>query len=201
MEPTILSWQAELQLAVASFVHYAVLPKDTEIDPSHITDTPARVVQTFQEMIAGYKVDPGDYLVKRFHQGSYDEMIHVRDVRIISTCAHHLKPILGKAHFAYVPGEYIVGLSKIPRMIDALSRRLQVQENLTEQIVDIFEEVVKPKGCAVNIRAYHLCVMARGAEENDMSMETTALRGVFRKLPEARQEFLASIDRIGRIFP
>jgi GTP cyclohydrolase IA len=167
----------------------------------HIQETPERFVRVLEESVRGCRVNPADFLTKQFSVGHYDEMIHVRNVRVMSLCAHHWERIIGRANFAYVPGEYIVGLSKIPRMIDVLCRRPQVQENLTAQIADVFQETVKPKGCAVSIRAYHMCMLARGVEEPGAYMETTALRGCFKDSYSTRQEFLSSIDRNGNIFP
>jgi GTP cyclohydrolase IA len=194
---TVPPWQLQLREAIKGFLSQP----DIKIDRSHLEDTPDRIVRAWSEDIRGYYVDPAGFLKKKFAMGHYDEMIHVRDVRVVSKCAHHFERIIGRAHFAYIPGEYIVGLSKIPRMIDALSRRLQVQEDLTEQIVDVFQATVQPKGCAVHIRAFHLCMLARGVEEPYSFTETTALRGCFKKSPEARQEFLLSAIKGDTIFP
>ena len=192
-------WEVLLQQGVQAFLDQVVVPSGC-IDSSHIVDTPARVVKSFTELTSGLFEDPSQYLEKRFDGGTYNEMITEHSIDIVSLCAHHWAPILGKATFAYIPGDYIVGLSKIPRMIGALAHRPQVQENLTEQIVDIFCSVVHPKGCAVNIRASHCCMKTRGVREHGVITETTALRGVF-SYPLTRAEFLQSINRTERIFP
>jgi GTP cyclohydrolase I len=167
-------------------------------DEPHLSDTPIRVLRAFVDSVRGYKEDPEEILKRQFLNGTYDQMIHVRRIKVLSTCSHHLLPIIGLAHFAYLPGKHIVGLSKIPRLVDAFARRLQVQENLTEEIVDTFQKVVEPKGCGISIRAFHCCAAVRGIEQQIL-MDTTALRGVFRENTATRQEFLSSIDITERI--
>lgn len=194
----VTNWEKALEWSIELYLKQTI---DGQLDQSHVTETPKRVVKAFAEYVRGYQVDPAIFLEKQFAVGTYDEMIHIRGIRIISMCAHHLCPIIGKAHFAYVPGKYIVGLSKIPRMVDALARRRQVQENLTQQIVNIFQETVQPKGCAVNIKAFHFCMLSRGVEEPFSFTETTALRGVLMDDKPARQEFLSSLNHSEVIFP
>lgn len=199
MEPTVLTiWQEQVKHAVEL---YLGAHNNGGFDEGHVESTPVRVAEAWDQYVRGYKVDPASVLRVQFTGGTYDEMIHVRNVRVVSVCAHHFAPIIGKAHFAYVPDRRIVGLSKIPRMIRALANRFQVQENLTEQIVDTFQAYVKPRGCAVSVRAYHLCMLMRGVEEVASYTETTALRGVFKERTDTRQEFLSSIDRNEAIFP
>lgn len=185
--------------AVRLFLEQTAL-KNKTIDESHVKDTPGRVVQALTRYTAGCFQNPASVLEKKFVKGTYNEMVHVKDITVISSCAHHLERIIGKAHFSYVPDKEIVGLSKISRLVDILASRPQVQENLTEQIVDAFNEIVKPKGCAVNIRAFHFCMLARGVEEPCSTTETTAFRGCFES-GESRQEFLLSINRNGPVFP
>jgi GTP cyclohydrolase I len=168
-------------------------------DPVHMKDTPIRMVRAFSEYASGYLEDPRAPLQQQF-KGAYDQMVHRRRIRVLSRCAHHMEPILGIAHFAYLPNFAIVGLSKIPRFIRILSRRLQVQEALGEQIVDVFQEEVKPLGCAVRIKAYHFCEITRGVREDSAFTETTALRGVFKTDPSTKAEFIASIDYSESIF-
>lgn len=168
-------------------------------DIEHIKDTPARFVKALRDSVAGYQVDPGEFLRKRFTNKTYDEMVIVRNIRVISRCAHHGERIIGKAHFAYLPDRHVVGLSKIPRMIKAYCDRLQIQEQLTEEIVDCFDDIVKPKGVGVQIHAYHFCMLARGVFEPQSDTITTALRGVF-KQPAVKAEFLSSLPKDG-IFP
>jgi GTP cyclohydrolase IA len=195
LEPT---WQDELRRALALYLQQQV---GKGIDISHIKDTPERIVRAFTADVSGYQVDPASFLTKKFAVGKYNEMVHVDSIRIVTKCAHHFERIIGKAHFAYIPGDYVVGLSKIPRMVDALCRRLQVQEDLTQQIVDIFQDTVQPKGCAVHIKAYHFCMMARGIREPQTATRTTALRGCFETESLTRQEFLQSLNTNGQVFP
>lgn len=171
------------------------------LDQTHVALTGERIARAFAFAVSGLKEDPKKVLELAFVNGNYDEMVHVRSIRVVSTCAHHGKDILGKAHFAYIPEKKIVGLSKIARLVDILSRRLQVQENLTSEIVDTFMEVVAPAGCAVHIRAYHMCMIARGIQEPMAVTETTALRGNFKTQDIVRAEFLSSIDRSEVVFP
>lgn len=169
-------------------------------DIDHIRDTPARFVKALRESVAGYQQDPAEPLRKKFVNGTYNEMVMVHDIRVISRCAHHGERIIGKAHFAYLPAKHVVGLSKIPRMIRILARRLQVQEALTEQIVDVFQNTVKPVGCAVRVQAYHFCMMARGVEEACSGTITTALRGAFSTEKVVRDEFFNALPK-SQIFP
>jgi GTP cyclohydrolase IA len=196
-----MSWEKTLELAIEEYVGEFCDPKS--IHPDHLRDTPRRVVQAFSDYVSGYKEDPEAVLETTFEdKEGYDEMVHVVNIPIVSMCAHHLLPIIGKAHFAYIPKGRIVGLSKIPRFIDILSRRLQVQENLTRQIADTFYNYVEPHGCAVNVVAMHCCMVVRGIRQHDEITQTTALRGYFKDKPQARNEFLTSItgQLNGKIF-
>lgn len=189
--PCVCPWQGLLREAVQSYLDLQVAGK---IAPAHIVGTPDRVVRAFAEYVSGYSEDPKDPLSTSFEDASgYDEMVHVKHIPIISMCAHHLLPIIGTAHFAYVPKGRVVGLSKIPRFIGILARRLQIQEDLTQEIVDVFDENISPRGCAVSISAIHCCMIARGVRERDEKTETTALRGCFKKDPQTRTEFLSAV--------
>jgi GTP cyclohydrolase IA len=162
----------------------------------HIEKTPFRVVKAFKEYFSGYSVNIKKLLGESlFPIEEHTQMIHVKNVVFHSVCAHHLALINGTAHFAYVPDKQIIGLSKIPRLIDALARRPQVQEKMTDQIVDEFMLNVSPAGCAVFVRANHACMQARGVKSQTAITETTALRGVFTTNPDTRQEFLMSVSR------
>jgi GTP cyclohydrolase I len=171
------------------------------LDQSHIEFTPERVVKALRAKVAGNLEDPKEILGTIFDSKNYDQMVWRRGIRVVSTCAHHLETFIGKATFAYVPGKHIVGISKISRLVRCFSRRLQVQERLTDQIVDAFQDIVKPYGCAVYIRCYHFCEIVRGAEEHAASTETTALRGCFKDNPATRAEFLGMLDKQEQIFP
>lgn len=177
------NWEQLLYLAVQKYT--AQFPVSQE----HVKDTPARVVKSWGEFTSGYLSDPVEILGEGFQDAhGYNQMVHVRDIPIRSVCAHHLLPIVGRAHFAYVPQLRIVGLSKIARFIDVLARRLQIQEILTEQIVEVFQTAIVPHGCAVRIIAHHACMDARGVRV-DAPTETTALRGNFMQ-PATRAEFM-----------
>ena len=201
MESSILDlnlhWGNLLRGALAEYLH----ENCGDLDVSHTVKTPVRVQKFYQTMVAGEKEDPQEILGTRFDTAKHDQMIIRRNIRVVSTCAHHILPFVGKATFAYVPNEYIVGISKIPRLVRCFSRRLQVQERLTDQIVDAFQDIVKPYGCALSIKAYHFCEIVRGAEEYAAPTETTALRGTFKTNPETRAEFLRSVDKQETIFP
>jgi GTP cyclohydrolase IA len=165
------------------------------IGPDHIKKTPLRVVKALQELLSGYQVDVAETLTTSFEIGKYNQMITVQDIKFTSLCAHHMLPFFGRMHFAYIPDGKIVGLSKIPRMIDALSRRLQVQETLGEEIVTTFQNIVKPKGCALMIESTHMCMSIRGVRKEGALMRTTALRGIFEKDASAKAEFLSGVNR------
>ena len=164
-------------------------------DPTRegLKETPSRVVRSYDELFSGYKMDVKD-VVKTFEEKSVvcDEMVVSKHIEFYSTCEHHMIPFYGVAHVGYVPGRKVIGLSKLARIVDIFSRRLQVQERLTTQITDAITEALDPKGSACVIEARHLCCMARGVGKQGSSMVTSSLTGVFRK-PEVRQEFLSLI--------
>lgn len=157
-----------------------------------LADTPGRVVKALREMTAGYSTDPGQILGTTFDV-AHDQMIHVRGITVHSLCEHHMLPFTGTAHVAYVPGDRIVGLSKIPRLVRSFTGRLQVQERLTDQIADAMMTHLEPRGVGVRLVCTHMCMTLRGVMEADTaSMTTTALAGVF-KAPEVRAEFLSEV--------
>jgi len=170
------------------------LPKVKKLNPSDQVDhTPQRTVQALFELFEGCDIDPVIILDKQFNNEKYDEMVYVNEIAFVSMCAHHTLPFLGKVYFAYTPHETIVGLSKIPRFIEALAHRPQIQEQLTAQIADTFMECVKPYGCGVVIEAWHTCMMIRGPRK-DAYTKTTAMRGSFKQDP-TRSEFLNGIRK------
>ena len=167
-------------------------------DPSRegLAKTPQRVERAWKHFTAGYAQDPAEILKKAvFDASDYDEMVIVKDIDVFTLCEHHLLPFFGKCHVAYLPKNKIVGLSKIPRVVDVFCRRLQIQERLTTEIARTLEKVLKPKGVGVVIEASHLCVMMRGVEKQNASMVTSAMRGRFRSDPRTRDEFLNLIHR------
>lgn len=160
-----------------------------------LEDTPSRVVKSFIELYGGYAMDPVRILGTTFAQEgyTYDEMVLCKGIELYSTCEHHMLPFYGTAHVAYIPGDRVVGLSKLARLVDAFARRLQIQEKLTNQIAEALVDVLKPKGVAVLIEAKHHCMCARGVGKQNSSMVTSALRGVFKTKAAARAEFMEAI--------
>ena len=165
-------------------------------DPSRegLLKTPSRVQKAFAFMTQGYTQDPKQILGDALFESSNNEMVLIRDIEFYSLCEHHLLPIIGRAHVAYIPNGKVVGLSKIPRMVDVFARRLQIQEQLTEQIAQAIDEVIKPKGVGVVLQARHMCMEMRGVEKINSATTTSALRGLFIKNPDTRREFFALIN-------
>jgi GTP cyclohydrolase IA len=163
-------------------------------DPNRegLQETPGRVARMYAEICAGLHRDPGEVLRKTFTQ-KYDEMVLVKDIRFASICEHHLLPFFGKAHIAYLPKGKIVGLSKLPRLVDAVSRRPQVQERITEELADLLVKELSPRGAAVILEASHTCMTIRGVRKPDSLCTTSAMRGVFRDNPSSRSELMALI--------
>ncbi len=155
--------------------------------------TPERVEKAMQFLVKGYKDDPEALLRKALFTVSYDEMVIVKDVEMFSLCEHHLLPFFGKVHVAYIPNGKVIGLSKIPRLIEAFSRRLQIQERLTTQIAEAIQNTIEPQGVGVVIEARHLCMMMRGVEKQHSSAVTSSMLGCFRNEEETRTEFLSLI--------
>lgn len=162
-------------------------------DREGLRDTPGRVARMYAEMFSGLRVDPRIFLQRTFTQ-KYDEMVLVRDISFESMCEHHLLPFHGKAHVAYIPNGKVVGLSKIPRAIDALARRPQIQEQMTEQLADLLLEELEARGVAVILEASHACVAIRGVHKTGSIMTTSAMRGVFKDNACTRTELLALIN-------
>ncbi len=157
--------------------------------------TPARVAESLRFLTQGYGVDVRDLIRDAVYAEPYEEMVLVRDVEVYSLCEHHMLPFYGRAHIAYMPRGRIVGLSKLPRVVDVFARRLQVQERLTTQIAEALDEALHPYGVAVVIEAFHLCMMMRGVQKQNSQTVTSALTGVFRSDPKTRSEFLELIGR------
>ena len=155
--------------------------------------TPERVARSLQDLTQGYKQDVKAILKNAVFKEPYDEMVIVKDIEIFSLCEHHLLPFYGKAHIAYIPNGKIIGLSKIPRVVEIFSRRLQVQERLTTQIAECLMDALKPKGVAVVIEALHLCMSMRGVKKADAYTITSSMLGAFRKDARSRSEFLSLI--------
>lgn len=157
--------------------------------------TPERVAKAYQELLEGYRTDPIDLLNEAIFEVTYDEMVIVRDIEFYSMCEHHMLPFIGRAHVAYLPKGKVIGLSKIPRIVDMFARRLQVQERMTKQIADLIDELLHPKGVAVVVEGLHLCSVMRGVKKHDARMTTSSMSGAFRSNLPTRQEFLDNISR------
>ena len=166
-------------------------------DPNRegLKNSPMRVARMYAELLAGYNTNPVALVNGAIFEVSYDEMVIVRDIEFYSMCEHHLLPFMGRVHVAYIPNGKVIGLSKIPRIIDMFAQRLQVQERMTRQIADFIRDVLKPQGVAVVVEALHLCTMMRGVRKHDARMTTSAMHGAFRANPATRQEFLNNISR------
>ncbi|MBY0329544.1 MAG: GTP cyclohydrolase I FolE [Acetobacteraceae bacterium] len=163
-------------------------------DREGLVDTPSRVVRAYEEFFAGYTVDPVDLLARSFEEtDGYDEMVVLRDIRLESHCEHHMVPIIGRAHVAYLPEGRVVGISKLARVVEVYAKRLQIQEKLTAQVANTINEVLKPKGVAVVIEAAHQCMTTRGVHKPGVTMVTSRMLGAFRDDPSTRREFLAMI--------
>ena len=156
--------------------------------------TPERVAKSMEVLTSGYKKDPSEVLKSAMFSEDYSQMVLVKDIEIYSLCEHHMLPFFGKAHIAYVPNGYIVGLSKIPRIVDLFARRLQVQERLTDEIKDCLQDTLQPKGVAVVIEAQHLCMQMRGVQKQHSSTTTSAFSGIFLKDEKTRSEFMTLIQ-------
>jgi GTP cyclohydrolase I len=157
--------------------------------------TPERVARMYAELLSGYHIDPAGVVNGALFEEEYDEMVIVRDIEFYSLCEHHLLPFMGRVHVAYLPDGKVLGLSKIPRIVDLYSHRLQVQERMTRQIADFVRDILKPQGVAVVVEALHLCMMMRGVQKHNARMTTSAMHGAFRSNPATRQEFLDNISR------
>ena len=163
-----------------------------------LIDTPARVVRSYEEFFAGYSIDPDEYLRHTFEEvEGYDEMVVLRNIRVESYCEHHMVPIIGRAHVAYMPHHRVVGISKLARIVEAYSKRLQIQEKITVQIADTINKVLEPMGVAVVIEASHQCMTTRGVHKPGVSMITSHMLGVFRSNPTTRKELMALLGASG----
>ena len=182
--------QSEVEAAVRVLLRWA------GDDPTRegLRETPARVARSYRELFAGYAIDPAALLERTFEEvEGYDEIILLRDIRLESYCEHHMVPILGKAHVAYLPDRRVVGISKLARVVDAFSKRLQIQEKLTVQIATTINNVLRPKGVAVMIEAGHQCMTTRGVHKPGVSLVTSTMLGAFRTNPDTRREVLSMI--------
>lgn len=186
--------KAEAEEAVRTLIRWAGDDPDRE----GLLGTPDRVVRAYEEFFAGYEQDPVDILKRTFEEtDGYDEIVLLKDIRLESHCEHHMVPILGKVHVAYLPDRRVVGISKLARIVEVYAKRLQIQEKLTAQIANTINEVLQPRGVAVVIEAAHQCMTTRGVRNPGVTMVTSRMLGVFRDDPTTRKEFLGLIRRTG----
>jgi GTP cyclohydrolase I len=165
-----------------------------DVQREGIVKTPERAAKAMQFLTQGYQQDAAQILKSAMFKEDYDDMVIVKDIELYSLCEHHILPFFGKAHIAYIPNGHIVGLSKLPRVVDVFARRLQVQERLTKEILDCINDTLQPKGVAVVIEASHMCMMMRGVQKQNSVTTTSGFRGAFEKI-ETRSEFLKLIDK------
>lgn len=189
-------WQENFDFdAIESAMRTMLVAFGEDPEREGLQRTPKRVARMYAELLAGYKTDPVALVNDALFDVNYDEMVIVRDIEFYSLCEHHTLPFIGRAHVAYLPNGKVLGLSKIPRIVDMYARRLQVQERMTRQIADFLRDLLKPQGVAVVVEAMHLCSMMRGVKKHDARMTTSAMHGAFRSNPATRQEFLENISR------
>ncbi len=188
--------RAEALAAVETLLRWAGDDPERE----GLLGTPDRVVRSYEQFFAGYQIDPVDLLSRTFEEvEGYDEMVLLRDIRFESHCEHHMVPIIGRAHVAYLPKNRVVGISKLARVVDAYARRLQIQEKMTVQIAAAIDDILQPKGVAVVVEASHQCMTTRGVHKPGTSMVTSRMLGRFRSDASTRREFLALIGAQGSL--
>ncbi len=183
--------QEEAEAAVRTLIAWAGDDPDRE----GLAETPGRVARSYRELFAGYDIDPKAYLQRTFEQvGGYDELVVLRDIPVVSFCEHHMLPVVGRAHVGYLPTDRVVGISKLARVVQGFSRRLQIQEKLTADIARAIDEVLKPKGVGVVIEAEHSCMTLRGVNTPGARLTTSRLIGDIRDDARTRQEFLRLVE-------
>lgn len=180
---------------VESAVHQMLVAFGEDPKREGLLNTPKRVARMYPELLSGYKTDTEKLLNNAIFNVTYDDMVIVRDIEYFSLCEHHMLPFMGRAHVAYIPNGQVIGLSKIPRIVDMFARRLQVQEQMTRQIADFLMDLLKPQGVAVVVEGLHLCAMMRGVKKHDARMTTSTMLGTFRTRATTRQEFLNHLER------
>jgi GTP cyclohydrolase I len=178
--------QADAEAAVRTLIEWAGDDPDRE----GLLETPKRVAKAYRELFAGYETNPHEYLERTFEEvGGYDQLVILRDIRVVSFCEHHMLPFLGKAHVAYLPRDRVVGISKLARVVNGFARRLQIQEKLTAEIAEAIQEILQPKGVGVVLVSEHSCMTMRGVNTPGSTLTTSHLLGEVRDDPRTRQEF------------
>ena len=193
----MIQLMADSHASLEEAVHTLLVEIGEDPTREGLERTPARVRRMYDELTAGYHVDPDALINGARFTVDYDEMVVVRDIEFFSLCEHHLLPFIGKAHVGYLPKGQVIGLSKIPRVVDMYAKRLQVQERLTVQIADFLMERLEPKGVACVIEATHLCTMMRGVKKQEATMVTSSMVGTFRRDARTRAEFMGLIGKGG----
>jgi GTP cyclohydrolase I len=192
--PKIRPTQAEAEAAVRTLIQWAGDDPDRE----GLLETPKRVAKSYRELFAGYESDPREYLERTFDEvGGYDELVVLKDIRVVSFCEHHMLPFLGKAHVGYLPANRVVGISKLARVVQGFSRRLQIQEKLTAQIAGAIQDILQPKGVGVVLVSEHSCMTMRGVNTPGSRLTTSHLLGEVRDDPRTRQEFFELVRSDG----
>jgi GTP cyclohydrolase I len=195
-EPTALSSEDDMdQESIRQAISDLLTAIGENPEREGLRRTPDRVARMYGELLEGYRQDPNELVNDALFEVKYDEMVLVHDIEFYSLCEHHVLPFLGRAHVAYLPRNKVLGLSKIPRIVDMFARRLQVQERMTRQIAECIDELLNPLGVAVVIEGLHLCATMRGVKKHDARMTTSAMLGAFRNSLATREEFLANIAR------
>lgn len=195
LQPLRLTTSEDADQAVESAVHSLLFNLGEDPQREGLLNTPKRVRKMYQELLSGYNTDPVALVNNALFTVDYNEMVLVKDIEYQSLCEHHMLPFLGSAHVAYIPNGKVIGLSKIPRIVDMFARRLQVQERMTTQIADFIEELLEPAGVAVVLEGVHMCSTLRGVKKANARMVTSTLRGAFKDDHELRREFMQHINR------
>ncbi|HEX4712386.1 GTP cyclohydrolase I FolE [Phenylobacterium sp.] len=187
--------QAEAEAAVRTLIEWAGDDPDRE----GLLDTPTRVTRAYKELFSGYESDPRAYLERTFQEvGGYDELVILKDIRVVSFCEHHMLPFLGRAHVGYLPRNRVVGISKLARVVNGFARRLQIQEKLTAQVAEAIQDILEPKGVGVVVVSEHSCMTMRGINTPGSRLTTSHLLGEVRDDPRTRQEFLDLVRSVDR---
>ena len=192
--------QADTQARLEEAIRHILEQVGEDPDRHGLRGTPHRVAKMYEELTAGYTVDADRLLNEAVFESDLDDMIVVHDIDFYSLCEHHLLPFFGKAHVAYIPAGKIIGLSKIPRVVEMFARRLQLQERMTQEIAEFLRDILDPQGVAVVVEGAHMCTMMRGVKKDNARMVTSSMLGIFRRDPRTRAEFLNHIER-NRIAP
>jgi len=193
--PPMIATAAERKQAIENAVRDILVNVGEDPQREGLLRTPHRVAKMWGEVLEGYDIDPVALVNGALFDVAYDEMVVVKEIEFFSMCEHHMLPFFGRAHVAYIPSDKVIGLSKIPRIVDMFARRLQVQERLTQEIADMLEEVLAPRGVAVVVEGSHMCGMMRGVEKEHTRMVTTAMRGEFKSDRDLRNEFMDHLRR------